>query len=215
MMKKVMILVVVLALGVAGFAGYGRYQKAEEAKVVSAMVADASQRVASQLDFFREARGATYREAIDAAEKHVAALDPALAQLAARQDWRDPALIAHATRYLKASQEAVRRARAIVMAKAELAATVKAMESAVGTLSTYVENPNDKANAFHADVASYGTGPMLRRSQAAGEAFEAAAAALGKPLSELAALRSARPAGIPVSAYLTDAQLADITISAR
>lgn len=213
-MKKVMILVVVLALGFAGFSGYGRYQKAEEAKAVAALVMDASRRVAAQLDFFREARGATYREAIDAAEKNIAALDSAIAQLAARQDWRDTALVEHATRYLKASQEAVRRARALVMAKAELAATAKAMESAVGALSTFVENPHDKANEFHADVASYGTGPMIRRSQAAGAEFEAAAAALGKPLSELAALRGSRPAGIPVSAYLTDAQLADITISA-
>lgn len=214
-MKKVMILVVVFALGFGGFAGYGRYQKAEEAKAVTALVADASRRVAAQLDFFREARGATYREAIDAAEKNIAVLDPAIAELAARRDWRDPALVEHATRYLKASQEAVRRARALVMAKAELAVTAKAMESALGALTTFVADPHDKANEFHADVASYGTAPLLRRSQAAGAEFEAAAAALGKPLSELAALRSSRPAGIPASAYLTDAQLADITISAN
>lgn len=215
MMKKLMILVVALCVGVAAFVSYGRYQKVEEAKAVGALVADASQRVGTQLDFFREARGVTYAEAITAAERNIQALDPVIAQLISRPDRKDPALVDHAVHYLKAAQETMRRSRALVLAKADVAASAKALESAIGALTTFVEDPHDRANEFHADVASYGTGPLLRRSRAAAEAFEAAGAALGKPLSELAALRGARPVGIPVSAYLTDAQLADITISAN
>ncbi len=209
------VLVVVLLVG--GFAGWSAYQKhlsKEEAAAIAMQIRDATDRVRQQVEFFKSPRGETYGEVLAATDASIKAIEASVASVRQISDPRNPALIKHAIDYLRASQESIRSLRALVRAKADLAAAASAAGSAITDLKTYIGDPSDDANKFHSDVARYSVGPIVKRIDSADAALDSAARATGKALSNLVAVAAQRPATVSADNYVTADDVSGISFKA-
>lgn len=212
-MKNILILIALLIIAATSYGGYQHYQKSQEAKAVSIAIRDSTTHVARQLDFFREDRGATYMDAIREADSKALQIGAAIEQLQKLEIRRNPALVAHGEQYLKAAQESLRRAKALVHAKAEFIAARNTLSESLDSMKTFVADPTDEVNRFNADVAKYGSSAAVRRSRSANDDMDTSAAGLSKALAEMISLRTKRPPSIPEDCYLTDVQVSDIKIT--
>lgn len=175
------------------------------------MIRDASTRVISELDFFRDPRGATYRDSLNAAADHLKEVDAAIIRLQGKAPVRDPKLIAHGVDYLKASQESLRQARAVMLARVEIQSAYNSARGTTEDLGEFISDPSNEANRFRAKVAGYSASTISKRLTAANDALDVSVAALGKALSSLVEVRNKHPLSIPESAYIPNDKLQNIT----
>lgn len=207
-----------LAVALLALAAVSIYQWNEkrllqlEAQLFTQQVRAATRNVVAQIDLFRDSRGVTYAEAITAANDRVAEIDKLLKENAEALTVKDKVAADSVAAYLKASQEAVRWSRAIILAKVESAAAKNTMREALADMEAYLANPRDGDYKFRSDVARYSANPAIRRNEKAFADAQYAADSLGKVLSEMVLLRPKRPKLIPDDAYLQDANVKDLTL---
>lgn len=212
-MKKLFLLMLLLVVAIAGQAGYARYQKSEEVKEVTALMRDASTGVVNQLEYFKDPRGATFRDALNASEGHLKELDGMVLRLQGRAAPRDKAVVDHAVDYVKACQESVRRARGLMLARVEAKVAMELLRGTGELLQEFVSNPGDERNKFKADVASYSTDAVIKRADKAASDLQLSSDALGKALSGLFALKNTRPAVIPADIYVPADKVQNISVT--
>lgn len=107
-MKKLLLLILILAVIIGGYFGYQHYQSQELVRHTAPTVKEASLRTKAVTDFITDPSNATYGEVFSKADETVKKISELLITVESQNSDANPEAIAAAVEYLKAAQTLTR-----------------------------------------------------------------------------------------------------------
>lgn len=201
-MKRLLSLLLFVAVAVMAYSAYGHYQDTQEVEATSMKMRAASVRVINMAAFFKNPGGETYQEILEFGDASLKEVDSAVLALQAIAKPRKADVRDHAVEYLKACQVSIRNIQEVVRAKMAIELHGNAAGKIVNTLQRHVDDPDSLRKQTEADIAMYQATDALDELRAAKERFEQATARLQEQLVELVSIEPPKGTGLPQDIYV-------------